>query len=995
MSLLSIRTGTWIGILFLMVGTARTEVPDFEKDIAPILEAKCLSCHNAADAKGEFVLETREQALSDPEMIAPGSSADSKLMSLISGGEPDMPKRGVPLSEKQIQTVGDWIKAGAKWPEARVLRDNPERDLNWWSLAPIQEGLIDQLTGLNRMANPVDFFINRKLDEKKLVPVDEAEPAILIRRLTYDLTGLPPTPDEVDAFLKNPDWPALVDRLLASPEFGEKFASHWLDLARYAETHGYDKDKPRMNAWPYRDYVIRSFNEDKPYGRFVREQVAGDVLYPGEPDGVIGLGFLAAGPWDLIGHQEVGEAKLDGRIAKHLDRDEMVSAVFNVFQSSTVQCAQCHHHKFDPILMEDYYRLHAVFAAVDRADRVYDGISAAEQKRKNELNAKISLLRQEQEKLDTTFKRLLAGKVSGIDRRIAELKEKYGTGIKPQYGYHSHIEKKQETEKWVQLDLGQPRFVTEIQLIPAYDQFGGIGEGFGFPVRYRVEVSNDGTFQKDVRTLRDATGKDQPNPGSDTITIDGDGNAFRFLRVTAMKLAERTEDYIFALGEVETLNEGGAVNYAAGENVAVTALDSIESGPRWGKANLVDGIFFRALGNDEALAELKGLEDAREKLEKETRPPGSAERLAAIKTEMEELNKDLKAIPTGPVVFAAATHFPRQGRFTATDGNPRAIHLLHRGDLRTPGEEMDPGAPPLWKNVRSRFSEESGADESQARKELAQYLTSRENPLVWRSIANRLVQWTLGRPMVGTPNDFGRGGMTPTHPELLDFLAACLRNDPDQSLKSVIRMLVTSDAYRRSSTHHESNAALDGDNLFFWRADRRRLSAEEFRDSVLAVSGALQLDKRDGPGFQDFVIEKPQHSPHYEYHLHDPENPESHRRTVFRFVVRSQPQPMLTTLDCADPSMSVAQRDESTTALQALTQWNHQFVEAMSRRFAKRLKEEAGETVDEKVALACRLALGRLPSEDERSILSDLLQKEGAENFARVVFNMNAFVYVD
>ncbi len=162
------------------------------------------------------------------------------------------------------------------------------------------------------------------------------------------------------------DWAALVDQLLASPAFGEKFGQHWLDLARYGETHGYDKDKPRNNAWPYRDYVIRSFNEDKPYGRFVREQVAGDVLFPGTPDGIVALGFLAAGPWDLIGHIEVGEGKLDGRIAKHLDRDEMVSTVFNVFQSTTVQCAQCHHHKFDPVRMEDYYRLHAVFAAVDR-----------------------------------------------------------------------------------------------------------------------------------------------------------------------------------------------------------------------------------------------------------------------------------------------------------------------------------------------------------------------------------------------------------------------------------------------------------------------------------------------------------------------------------------------------------------------------------------------------------------------------------------------------
>ena len=199
-------------------------------------------------------------------------------------------------------------------------------------------------------------------------------------------------------------------------------------MARYAETHGYDKDKPRNQAWPYRDYVIASFNEDKSFSRFVQEQVAGDVLYPGSPDGVRALGFLAAGPWDFIGHWEVGEGKMDGRIAKHLDRDEMVAAVFNAFQSTTVQCAQCHHHKFDPVRMEDYYRLHAVFAAVDRANRVCEGLPPDQQQRKNEVTSRINNLKREQASLTSDMNRRLACKESGIDRILAELSERYGSG---------------------------------------------------------------------------------------------------------------------------------------------------------------------------------------------------------------------------------------------------------------------------------------------------------------------------------------------------------------------------------------------------------------------------------------------------------------------------------------------------------------------------------------------------------------------------------------
>jgi hypothetical protein len=914
-----------------------------------------------------------------------------------------MPKKADPLSTEQVKTLREWITDGAHWPEERMLVHNPRRDLDWWSLQPLPSRIETKTVAAGKAENPVDRLVDAKLTQKRLEPVASADLTTLIRRLTYDLTGLPPTPREVEDFLKAASagqeneeraYGDLVDHLIDSPAFGEKFAQHWLDVARYAETHGYDKDKPRPNAWPYRDYVIGSFNEDKPLSRFVQEQVAGDVLFPGEPDAIAALGFLAAGPWDFIGHWEVGEAKLDGRIAKHLDRDEMVSAVFNVFQSTTVQCAQCHHHKFDPIRMEDYYRLHAVFAAVDRADRVYDGLSPEKARRKNAVISQISALKQEQEQLTTQIKRRVSARTSGLDRRIAELKDKYGTGgrQKPQYGYHSQITNNPNEVKWVQVDLGKARGATHLRIVPAYDEFGGIGAGFGFPVRYRVEASNDPQFASAVRVLLDATGEDQANPKGKTLEVAGDGQPFRFVRVTATKLRERRNDFIFALAELEVLPEGGDDNFALG--ATVTAKDSIESGVRWGRSNLVDGIFFKEVRNPEALAELEALQKQRDAIEKSLRPPKTDARLAEIAAELAPLEKERKAIPVGELVYAAATHFPRGGRFTATEGTPRPIHLLHRGDLRSPGDPMTPGVPPLWSGVEPTFFNGEARSEGEARAELARYLTRSDNPLLWRSMANRIWQWIFGAPLVKTPNDFGRGGMRPTHPELLDLLAARLRDDPNHSVKALVRLLVTSNAYRRSSQHHPGNAAIDAENGYLWRAHRRRLTAEEFRDSLLSVSGALNRTM-GGPSFQDFVIEKPQHSPHYQYHLHDPHDPTSHRRTIYRFVVRSQPQPMLTTLDCADPSMSVPERDESTTSLQALTQWNHRFTEAMAGRFAERLKSEAPEPADERVAYAFRLVLGRNPLPREVSILAKHLTAYGEANFARLLFNLSAFVYVD
>ena len=311
--------------------------------------------------------------------IIPGRSAESPLVSFVAGLEPDMlmPPRGARLTRDEIGLIRAWIDQGASWPDP--VADSPphRRSRHGGRCGRWFEPTCPRSAPKTRPGRATRSIASSAPGNATtgLSPAPEADRRTLIRRLSFDLLGLPPTPEDVDAFVQDDDpraYERLVDRLLASPRHGEHWARHWLDVVHYGDSHGYDKDQPRPNAWPYRDYVIRSLNEDKPYGRFVQEQIAGDVLFPGTRDGVEGLGFIAAGPWDQIGHKEVPESKIDGKIARLLDRDDMVSNTMNTFVSMTVQCARCHDHKFDPVTQEDYYSLQAVFAALDRADRDYD-----------------------------------------------------------------------------------------------------------------------------------------------------------------------------------------------------------------------------------------------------------------------------------------------------------------------------------------------------------------------------------------------------------------------------------------------------------------------------------------------------------------------------------------------------------------------------------------------------------------------------------------------
>ncbi len=985
----------------LWFATAAFATPvDFTREVQPIFEAHCAGCHGSGKQKSEYRLDSRASALaggtSGEAAIVPGQPEAGSLIRLVDGSDPDlfMPPRkseAKPLSAAQIQTLRKWIAEGAVWadsPGVAKVESQQSAANSHWSFQPLRQPVVP-----GDAKHPIDAFILAKLREHGLSSSARADRRTLIRRLSYDLTGLPPDFAEVEAFQADPApgaYEKLVDRLLASPHHGERWARHWLDVVHFGETHGYDKDKPRPNAWPYRDYVIRAFNNDKPYTRFVQEQIAGDVLFPGTVDGITALGFIAAGPWDYIGHAEVPETKIDGKIARHLDRDDMVSNTINTFQSVTVHCAQCHDHKFDPIPQADYYALHAVFAALDRTDVDYFPDDATMERFATVQKQRTRIL-QEIRALEAPLQAKAGEAYAALSKRIEAPAASANPNAKPDFGYHSAISPLQETVKWVQVDLGSTQPVQRVVLKPCYDDFGQIGAGFGFPVRFKIEVSDDAEFKTGVSLLwrkHDATFmNDFANPGLtpfETGTAEDDGVKGRYVRITATRLAPRRDDYIFALAELEVYAGKQGPNLAAGRPVA--ALDSIENAPRWRKTNLTDG----------TAPESRTTED-KEKLISERDALLLAQADEATKRKLISLRAERDALPSLPTpqkIYAGAIH-TGSGTFKGTGaegGKPRPIHLLRRGDVKQPLDEVSPGAmSTLGQRFGLSFAIQDAASESARRAALAQWLTHSDNALTWRSIVNRVWHYHFGRGIVETPNDFGKMGAAPTHPELLDWLAIWFRDEAKGSLKSLHKLIVTSETYQQTSVPENELRELadrtDASNTLLWRQNRRRLEAEAIRDSILAAAGKLDLTM-GGPSFQDFVIEKPQHSPHYQYDLADPDDPKLHRRSVYRFLVRSQQQPWMATLDCADPSMLVDRRNETITPLQALAQLNNQLSLAMAQHLATRVRQQP---IDE----VFRIALHRQPTAPEKAELARYAETHGLANACRLVLNLNEFVFVD
>ncbi len=883
---------------------------------------------------------------------------------------------------------------------------------NWWSFTPAAKPRVPALGDrLLAIPNPIDHFIRAKIAEQKLTPSPQADRRTLLRRVTFDLIGLPPTPEEVAAFLndRSPDaYERVVDRLLASPRHGERWARHWLDTVHFGESHGYDKDKPRLNAWPYRDYVISAFNNDKPYSRFVEEQLAADVLFPDAPPLIPALGFIAAGPWDFVGHVELPITKTDGLIARYNDRDDMVMNTMSTFQSLTVHCARCHDHKFDPITQRDYYGLQAVFAGVDRADRPFDGDKAVAQQR-SELNLAAWQLAVERKRLDLDVAHLGGEELRALDVRIAEARPDAKLN-KAAFGYHSQISLKQDVEKWVQVDLGAPHELDRVELVGCHDDFNKIGAGFGFPVRYKIEVSNDAEFREGVTMIQENLADDMVNPGVEPqsipicgcLTEDGSRVKARFVRITATKLAPRQNDFIFALAELMVFD-------SIGENLArtakVTALDSIEAPVRWQKKNLVDGYFFGVETNDAgaALAELRSQREAR--LQRVI-PDDLLRKILRNDDGKKSVREGQAKLPKPQMVYAATADFATNGSFIPSR-RPRPVHLLKRGDVKKPGEEMKAAAVPAVPGSSAEFQIPDASNEGARRAALAKWITHTNNLLTRRSIVNRVWHYHFGRGLVETPNDFGRMGALPSHPELLDWLSFWFQEN-GESIKKLHRLIVTSATYKQVSSSEfgvssleepstrnsksETRNPTDSANRFLARMNRSRLDAEQFHDALLSVAGNLDL-KMGGPSVQQFWF-KDDHSPIYDYTRFDWNSPGANRRSIYRFTVRSVPDSFMDALDCPDANALTPVRNVTTTALQALATLNDAFVIRQAEQLAVRLAKERPDVAGQ-IDRAYELCLQRAPDSREQEKLTAHARKHGLASACRVLFNSNEFMFLD
>jgi hypothetical protein len=722
--------------------TPRSAVQFFEAYVRPVLSENCFRCHGDKKHKGNLRLDSRAAILAGGDQgaaVVPGHPEKSLLIKAIGQGDPElkMPPSGK-LSAKQITDLTHWVKMGAPWPgtdkQTPVVSRPAEyrisdKDRAHWAFQPVKRPVPPSVKNRAWVRNPIDAFILARLEAKGLQPNPPAARHELVRRLYYDLTGLPPAPSEVEAFMADRSTHAyedLVDKLLGSPRYGEKWARHWLDLVRYAETNSYERDNPKPHVWRYRDYVIRAFNQDKPYDRFIREQLAGDELPDRDDDALIATGFYRLGIWD--------DEPADPVLARYDGLDDIITTTGQTFLGLTIDCARCHDHKIDPIAQKDYYRLLAFFHNVNH---------------------------------------------------------------------------------------------------------------------YR----NGGP--------------------TDEVSLSG--------------------------------SEGKKAQKA----LCVT--------------------------------------------ESSLRPPDT---------------------------------------FVLLRGNP---HVL--------GPRVDPGFPLIFSVPEPVIPKRPAGSKSSGRRlVLANWIASGDNLLTARVMVNRIWQHHFGRGIVRSPNNFGLQGDRPTHPELLDWLAAefIARG---WSMKAMHRLILTCNAYRMSSRAAPKALAADPENDLFWRFNMRRLSGEEIRDSILAVSGCLNL-KMGGPGVYPEIpgeVLAGQSVPGRGWKKSPPE--EQNRRSIYIHVKRSLLYPILESFDLAETDRSTPVRFSTTQPTQALAMLNGELLNRQARIFAERLKREAGREPAYQVELALYLATGHPPNQIAVRRGVDLIRSLEAEDratpdgarryFCLMVLNLNEFLYLD
>jgi mono/diheme cytochrome c family protein len=964
---------------------------DFVRDIAPILVKRCSECHGPDQQKAGLRLDTRAAALqggkSGKPALVPGRPEESELFHRVTTTDPDeaMPPKGERLRPEQIAALKAWIAAGADWPET-----DPRRH---WAFIPPQRPEPPPVKNRRWVRNPIDAFVLARLEREGLHPSPPADRVTLIRRLSLDLIGLPPTPAEVDAFLADraPDaYERLVERLLASPHYGEKWGRHWLDAARYADTNGYEKDQPRT-LWPYRDWVIHAFNRDLPFDQFTIEQLAGDLLPDATDEQVIATGFLRNSMYNEEGGVDPEQFRVDSIV-------DRVDTIGKAFLGLTLACAQCHSHKYDPFSQREYYRFFAFLNNDDEPD--FEVLTPEQRARRRAILEEAAALEREALRADPALSARLAAwedaaRTAPGQWTVLKPDDWHGQpGIKLELmSDHSLIALAHNPGEATYVVTFRPGLsnltALRLEAIPHPNQrAGGPGRAEnGNFVLSELTVTlathrDDESLERRVPLRRASASFEQPGfPVA--AAIDG-------------TVTNRTGWAIDAGPHRRGQPQQAVFEFAEPLTVPTNLVLRLKLEHKHGGAHVL-GRFRIAVTTDSPPAPADPVPPAvRALLAKPRDTRTEAEQLAIFRhyrttdTNLAALNARVDALfkdwPTGPRTLVLTNRVEDR----------RVTRVFARGDFKRPTEPVTPGFPEVLLPARAFADRPAGADReipgggleagepgreagpaASTRLDLARWIVSPENPLTARVIMNRVWQVYFGEGLVRTPEDFGTRADPPTHPELLDWLATeFVRRG--WSLKAMHRLIVTSATYRQSSRVTPELRERDPYNHLLARAARFRVEAETVRDIALAASGLLSL-KIGGPSIfppiPDGVLSLGYGAP-MEWKVSPGED--KYRRGLYVFWKRTVPYPSLLVFDAPNADFGCVRRVRSNTPLQALTTLNDAVFHEAAQALALRVVREGGPTERARAVYAFRRCTGRRPSVTELEALLRFVAEQRA-----------------
>lgn len=920
----------------------------FEKQVRPLLAAKCQVCHSAKARTSGLDLSSAAgfQAGGASGLLVNKENPEASLLLKVISyeGSLKMPPMGK-LKAEEIAVLTAWVKMGAPWPGAQptvaehnaeekkwtaktTVREFTDEEKKFWAFQPMSHPTPPSVKNEAWVKSPIDRFILAKLEEKGLQPAPPADKVTLLRRATYDLTGLPPTEKEIAEFVNDnsPDaFKKVVERLLASPRYGEQWGRHWLDVARYADSTGNDEDHRYPYAYKYRDYVIEAFHRDLPYDQFVREQIAGDLMPA--PDGsevnrrgITATGFLALGPKAL--------AQQDKKKMLYDVYDEQVEVTSKAFMGLTLSCARCHNHKFDPLLTRDYYSMIGIFAST----RSF--------------------------KDPNTFVATLLYKPLVPRAEYAAYEEKMKA--------HREAEKKLRFAREEILEGKKEAAVKELGLQLAEYMLAArkvYHDGAKLTETAQAQRLDASVLQKWVEYLKPS---DQPRQ-----------HLLEWQEAAPEKLAEVARGYQQRFSERLKEWQPKIDEWRAKYKQALA-----DGKPLPDKPTFVDGedrffaqVYFGKRGPFVVDDSDKAKVTAEEQKE-----------LARLKREMEELKK---RTPEEPEVTCAVE-----------EGKPVNQRVFLRGDHNNEGEEAPKAVPAILRAHTKPPAFKSGS----GRRELAEWLTDPEHPLTARVMANRIWLWHFGEGIVRTPDNFGKMGERPTHPELLDFLAREFVKS-GWSIKAMHRMLMLSSAYQMASSVSDQAFAADPENRLFSRFNRRRLNVEEMRDALLAIDGTIDLTM-GGTLQKGFGTDSENSSERLSL------NPEKiSRRTVYVPLRRANLPSLLNLFDFGDATAMSGKRQLTNVPTQALFAMNSEFVTTRAANVAKALLKEKALTDAQRVEKLSLLVLNRPAAKDEVRRALDYIagfkhkfagaktnedvNEKAWQSLCRVYLASNGFIYVD